>query len=302
MHANALNEAEQRALHESAAVLETPIDENDIGQWLSLILACVEQAIGLIRDRRYGSLAGDINYKADDSPVSQTDRDIERLLRTHFAHCAPAARVCGEEFGGDLPVQGVGIAVDPVDGTWAFINAAETATLTLCLYRDGEPVLGCVANPATGEVAYAGPGIAARLLQLHFHAAGARAHPLPYRRDVDGPTLVNLHPSRADAEVQPLLMEAWQQGLIRNLKSTGGSPAWSILDAARGSYTYVNLWRGAASTPYDLGAALLILRAAGGEAVDLNGLPIKAIGHQGTFIAAIDAHDRERVAGIIRST
>ena len=51
---------------------------------------------------------------------------------------------------------------------------------------------------------------------------------------------------------------------------------------------------------YDLAAGVQILRAAGGEVMDLRGRPIDAVRHGGPSVAGIDANSRNAVLQILR--
>jgi fructose-1,6-bisphosphatase/inositol monophosphatase family enzyme len=86
------------------------------------------------------------------------------------------------------------------------------------------------------------------------------------------------------------------------VRSTGGSPAWGLLDASKGRYVYANLWADTPSTAFDLAAGVLLVRKAGGEVVDLEGNPIEVLGHRGPFIAAIDDDSRNRIVEIVRES
>ncbi|BHH83441.1 hypothetical protein LA52FAK_17300 [Desulforhopalus sp. 52FAK] len=57
------------------------------------------------------------------------------------------------------------------------------------------------------------------------------------------------------------------------------------MDSAKGSSNYLNLWTQEAAKPYDLAAATLLLRSAGGEIFDLHGEPINPLKHSGPFYA-----------------
>ena len=46
------------------------------------------------------------------------------------------------------------------------------------------------------------------------------------------------------------------------------------MEAARGHFVYANLWSKRAAEAFDLAAAVLIVRQAGGDACDLDGEPI----------------------------
>jgi fructose-1,6-bisphosphatase/inositol monophosphatase family enzyme len=47
---------------------------------------------------------------------------------------------------------------------------------------------------------------------------------------------------------------------------------------------------------------VLLVREAGGDVTDLDGVPIDAATHSGPFIAAIDVRARDKLASIVRRT
>jgi fructose-1,6-bisphosphatase/inositol monophosphatase family enzyme len=62
------------------------------------------------------------------------------------------------------------------------------------------------------------------------------------------------------------------------VRMSGGSPAFALIEAAKGSFNYVNLWPVRPTEFYDLSADIMLIRGAGGKVVDLDGLPIKQKG------------------------
>jgi fructose-1,6-bisphosphatase/inositol monophosphatase family enzyme len=157
-----------------------------------------------------------------------------------------------------------------------------------------------IQNPVTGEVAYAGEGNGARLIQLSLFGEPDRARDLPCERVRAESVLVNLQPQRDAADAAAALFAAWGRGTVHMLKLTGGSPSWSLLEAAKGSFVYVNLWTTRPADPFDLAAGVLLVREAGGDVTDLDGIPIDAATHSGPFIAATDAKSRDELASIIK--
>ena len=86
------------------------------------------------------------------------------------------------------------------------------------------------------------------------------------------------------------------------VKLPGGSPSWALLEAAKGTFIYVNRWSMRPVEPYDLTAGVMLVRGAGGDVTDLAGISIDAIDHKGPFIAGIDEEARNKVAAIARDT
>jgi len=100
--------------------------------------------------------------KGDGSPVTETDRLVELRLRESLGGLDPRIPVVGEEGGGDIGDSDWVWAVDPIDGTRAFIAGMPTWTVSVGLLRRGRPVLGCVVLPASreGRVFLGGEGLA----------------------------------------------------------------------------------------------------------------------------------------------
>lgn len=100
--------------------------------------------------RTWRSDALEVEIKADGSPVSVTDRLIERLLRELFAEHRPQDRILGEEEGdtGSGPRCWV---LDPIDGTASFVAGRRAWGSLIALEVDGLPVAGMVTMPALGR-------------------------------------------------------------------------------------------------------------------------------------------------------
>ncbi len=100
---------------------------------------------------RFGQLApGEVEHKADGSPVTDADRAAEQTLRRLLAEALPGATVFGEEYGGDAdaPLQWI---VDPIDGTISFTRGIPLFGTLIALVEEGEPVLGLIDLPALDE-------------------------------------------------------------------------------------------------------------------------------------------------------
>jgi myo-inositol-1(or 4)-monophosphatase len=259
------------------------------------------EACRAIRDDWATVVAGAIERKADGTAGIPLERNVETMIRLRIHDFSPDVPIVGEEAGGTLPEKGWAVAIDPIDGTWALFNGTESACVSLGLFEDGHCVAGVVANPATGEVAYGGARVAPRLLRLALFGGGDRAAQLPVvPPERQGVALVSVHPDRGERSLMDRLRRAWSNGEIRSLRAPGGSPAWGIIDAAKGRYTYVNAWTSRPAQPFDLAGAVAVLRAAGGDAVDLEGAPIDATRHAGTFVAGIDSAMVDLVTGLAR--
>ncbi len=89
----------------------------------------------------------DVEIKPDGSPVSATDKLIERLLRELLGEHRPDDCIIGEEQG----VTGSGSrcwVLDPIDGTSSFVAGRSAWGTLIALEVDGYPTAGMVSMPA----------------------------------------------------------------------------------------------------------------------------------------------------------
>ena len=269
-------------------------------EWLRFGLSVLLEAGRMVRSIRLLPLGEAVQFKSDGSPVTALEHRIEAFVRERLTGFCPDAGFVGEESGGTLPPRGFAAALDPVDGTWSLVNRTETCTTGLAFFHDGEAFLGMVLNPATGELAYAARDTGTRLLQISLFGEDDAAFPLPGDRLRPQAILVNLQPSRDAQGMVGGLFEAWRKGDVSMVKLPGGSPLWAMLEAAKGSFVYVNHWSRRAAHAYDLAAGIMLVRGAGGDVTDLAGKPIETTGHRGPFVAGIDEEARRKIAAIAR--
>lgn len=295
-------DVEQRILASWRAGEPAPPARNpdDPASWVPLALHLALLASRIVRTARLGDLDGATLLKQDGSPVTVVERFIEEQIATVLQCSAVPVALLGEETADRQPGSGFSLAVDPVDGTWSLVNRTETAATSLAVLREGEPIVGVVANPATAEFAYAFTGGSPRLLQLGALGEGDRGVTLPIPPAGPDGLLVCLHPQRASGAIVQELSRAWRDGEIDMVRAPGGSPSLGLLEAAKGNFVYVNLWNRRASEAWDLSAGLMLVRCAGGDVVDLDGRSIQHIGHRGPLIAGLNGKDREQVAHLIR--
>jgi fructose-1,6-bisphosphatase/inositol monophosphatase family enzyme len=87
--------------------------------------------------------------KADGSPVTEADRDVERLLRTSLTELRPGDALLGEELGQEGSSERVWI-LDPIDGTSFFSRRDPNWRVHVALEVDGVTELAVVTAPALG--------------------------------------------------------------------------------------------------------------------------------------------------------
>ena len=197
-----------------------------------------------------------VETKADQSPVTIADRGAEELLRARIAKRFPDHGIIGEEFGQDRPAAEFVWVLDPIDGTKAFITGLPLwGTLIALLYR-GQPVLGCIHQPALGQLML-GDGTATTLNGTPVRCRATRR--------IEDTTLLTS---------DPLNPEKYQNGaafdaLARRarLVRTWGD-CYGYLLVASG---WADVCMDPIMNPWDIAALVPILRGAGGVITDWHG-------------------------------
>ncbi len=101
--------------------------------------------------QRYFRAPLDIETKADDTPVTRADREVEAAMREILRETCPDHEILGEEMGGTPVSTGVQWILDPIDGTSAFASGVAMFGTLVGLAIDGNFVLGLIDQPITEE-------------------------------------------------------------------------------------------------------------------------------------------------------
>lgn len=92
-----------------------------------------------------------VERKADRTPVTEIDRQIETLLRQMIGARYPTHGITGEEFPDHNPDAPFVWILDPIDGTKSFISGIPTFGLLLAVLAGRTPVFGMIDMPVLGE-------------------------------------------------------------------------------------------------------------------------------------------------------
>ncbi len=98
----------------------------------------------------------DVHDKGTDGrfdPVTEADREAERIIRAAVARSYPEHGVYGEEYGHRVG-NGLTWVIDPIDGTRAFMTGMLHWGVLLALFDGQRPLLGVLHQPFTGEFFY----------------------------------------------------------------------------------------------------------------------------------------------------
>lgn len=116
-------------------------------QKLAVKLADIARPIA----QRYFEQALPVELKADNSPVTQADREIEFEQRVAIRATFPNHGILGEEYPPHQPDAEWVWVLDPIDGTKAFIAGKATFVTLIALCQYGVPVLGVIDQPIKQE-------------------------------------------------------------------------------------------------------------------------------------------------------
>ena len=238
-----------------------PASPDDVG----LALALADQADAITRAAfRRADLV--VETKADRTPVTEADREVELAVRAEIERVQPGDRVIGEEFGEGGPTDGGNgrrWIIDPIDGTKNFVRRIPVWATLLALEVEGVIAVGVVSAPALGRRWWAGRGLGA-------FAATPGQDPAPIR--------VSKVDSLEHAYASGNALSAWDtsEGRERFVElasrcfwDRGLGDFWSHVLVAEGACDIgldpiVSLW--------DLAALQVIVEEAGGRFTDLAGV------------------------------
>jgi histidinol phosphatase-like enzyme (inositol monophosphatase family) len=197
--------------------------------------------------------------KADNSFVTQADRDAERYLRSRIGEMFPDDTILGEEEGEKEGKSDRRWILDPIDGTFAFVHGVPLYGVLIGLEVANAPTIGVVNLPALDEMIGA-----ARGLGCFWNGEAARVsktaaldQALLLCTDFGVCDQYGFGPAIALLERQVHARRTWADAYGYVLVATGRADI--MLDAV------MNVW--------DCAALMPILEEAGGTFTDWKGTP-----------------------------
>lgn len=201
--------------------------------------------------------------KSDASPVTEADRAAEAVIMEHLHRLAPGVPVVAEEAfaAGQIPeTDGEFFLVDPLDGTREFVAGRDEFTVNIGLIVKGIPVAGILFAPARGMMYAASPDAAWQIEGGHRHILTGRQPDLQELIAVASRS----HRDQATNDLLDALKVSDTVGVGSSLKFT--------LLAEGKADLYPRYGR---TMEWDTAAGDAILRAAGGQVLDIQGNPIR---------------------------
>lgn len=104
-----------------------------------------------------------LEFKSDDTPVTNADRTAEKIIRELINKNFPGHGIIGEEFGRENEDSDIVWVLDPIDGTQSFIHGIPFYTTLIGILINGQPEVGIIYAPALDEIASAATGLGCTL-------------------------------------------------------------------------------------------------------------------------------------------
>ena len=207
---------------------------------------------------KYYTTSFDVTLKADQTPVTQADREAEQTIVATLRRAYPEWGVLGEEFGAEGATD-VRWIIDPIDGTRNFVRHVPVWATLLGLEERGEIVAGVIHNPVTGELYTARRGGGT-------YRNGARVH-VSDIGDLWSATLLH-------AGLRLYRAAGLWDGLVRLVDATerqrgfGDYMGYTLVAEGKAEiYVEVDL------KPWDLAPCKIVVEEAGGRFTDVDGRP-----------------------------
>ena len=222
--------------------------------------------------RRYFRTPVTVDDKADASPVTIADREVEAAMRRLIEATFPQHGILGEEHGFQNADAEYVWVLDPIDGTKSFITGKPCFGTLVALAHRGRPVLGLIDQAITDERWLGGDGCPTTLngTRVAVRACPALASAYAYTTG----------PEYFDAATRP----GWDRIAERVKLRRYGADCYAYALLATGC---IDLVVEAGLKPYDYAALAPVIENAGGIATDWRGKPL-TIASDGRVCAAGD--------------
>lgn len=198
----------------------------------------------------------DVEIKADLSPVTIADRNVELRLREIIEKNRPDDGILGEEFGTKESKSGLTWVLDPIDGTKSFVIGRPTFGTLIALCEGDMPTLGVIDQPILKERWVGQHGE-----QTTMNGRSVRCRPC---KSLDEARICSTSPA-----MFTLTGPAYE--LFETKKLAWGGDCYMYGLIASG---YMDMAIEASLSPYDFAALVPIVRGAGGHISNWNGEPL----------------------------
>jgi histidinol phosphatase-like enzyme (inositol monophosphatase family) len=215
----------------------------------------------------------EVHTKADSSPVTLADREVEAMLRGLIAERFPEHGILGEELGASHVDAEYVWSLDPIDGTRSFISGHPLWGTLIALLQGGVSVLGVIDMPVLDE---RWVGIAGE--PTRFNGDVCRTS---RRRELAEATLYTTSPDLFEGD-ESAAFERLSRS-VRMRRFGGDCYSYALLAAG-----HVDLVLETGLQPYDYLALTPVIQGAGGLITDWSGRALD-MRSDGRVLAAANA-------------
>lgn len=212
---------------------------------------------------------GDVQIKADQSPLTEADLASHRALVAGLGTLSLRLPVVSEESGlPDVAERAAWPAywlIDPLDGTKEFIARNGEFTVNLALIEGGRPTLGAVGVPARDQIFV---GDVVQRIARRLDASGSQD--LRARPYAGSKATIVASRRHGGERLEGALERLEREHGPLDLRSVGSALKLCLL-AEGDADVYPRL---APTSEWDTAAAQAVLEAAGGAVLQLNGSPV----------------------------
>jgi 3'(2'), 5'-bisphosphate nucleotidase len=237
---------------------------NRLAELLPQVVELAREA-GLAILKVYGEVDPAVEYKRDNSPLTQADLASHHVIACGLRSITPDWPVLSEE-SREIPFEQrrgwpLFWMVDPLDGTKEFLRRNGEFTVNIALIEKGAPILGVVYAPALGKLYYAARGHGA------WKQEGGAALPIRAAKATNGASRVVVSRSHGSGEES---LDRFTGAVERCEFVPMGSSLKFCLVAEGLADLYP---RSGPTMEWDTAAAHCILKEAGGSVTGIDGEP-----------------------------
>ena len=236
------------------------IRNNEIIESILDLMTKASNAIMEVYEKPYG----EVNIKADNSPVTKADLAANRILTDGLKNLFPEIPIVSEEEPSSLNIpkkNKIFWLIDPLDGTKEFIKKNNEFTCNLALIENNASTLGFVTVPVKGLIYYGGKQFGSKLINKNKKISEVK-----YKK-VSGICRVVASKSHLNDETKKFINDI--QGKVELIQAGSSLKFIKIAEGLADIYP-----RLAPTSEWDTAAAHAILEGAGGKVLRLNGKDI----------------------------
>jgi inositol-phosphate phosphatase/L-galactose 1-phosphate phosphatase/histidinol-phosphatase len=215
-----------------------------------------------------------VDGKLDHSPVTNADRESEAAIRSILSAEVPDHGVIGEEHGVDRGDAEYVWAIDPLDGTRAFVSGKPQFGSLIALCHKGSPIVGVIDMPILRErwVGVLGVGTTLNGIPQRTRAA------VDLREARMGCTTLEMFP-------EPPAIASFNKLRAQVHDCNFGGDCYNYAVLASG---FLDIVVETSLKPWDFAAIVPVILAAGGSITDWQGRPL-LLSSAGDVVASSDS-------------